>query len=798
MFPDFTLDGRTQCAFKSGTQVFILTTTTPIAGPTGPTSTVPGPPGPATTDASLLAAGTVADARLPTRLQDAALGTTYANAFNKADIGTDGLASMGQSNTHYGNGVDTARLDRPQDRIKEFPISGSYANTLVTAVEPMIHQDGAVGIGPSFRAAATVVKSLPGNRDVCILGLGYGSTGFTVTNDRTWDPDNTMAGTNLYNLAVAQIDRFLALNSKNRVPWIVWQQGETDAVAAMSQATYAAYLDRMITLLRARYGSGLVFAIVSMTPQHIDSLQSTYGPIDAAHVDTIRRWENTCFFYGPSGNTQDGGIHYTAAEQRINGDQLAEYLLRYAPANVAGTPPVTPTGLSLVQAGQTVTATWKWAPGRVTGTLLEYRVNGGSWQTVAGLSAQVGFRNIVAGTAFTLGNTIDVRVSAINAQGTSAPSSAATLVLATIPAAPTGLTTGTSTVSAQPLTWTASTGATSYQVEYKIATDSTWLTGPTSATAAATVTGLTSATSYNFRVKAINAGGTSAASATATNSTQTPILLSVDVGTSPLWAWGTRKMVTGYSGSLLRVRRSSDSTEQDIGQTAGGDLDTAALTTFVGANSGYVSKWYNQGTAGTAADMVQATTTKQPRLVNAGTVDVKNGKPSAYFDGTKVLSHGTPAILAAGVGSILHVASTRSANTMVFAEATGSQTTSRWVPEFSTSTLTKTFTMGNEANGASSVAGSIVYTNDGSLHQGDTIDTGTAATVRTDTAVSATGSIVHTGTYTPTTVNMGAWLNTPTFAHVGYITEIAVWTSVLTNTARDNGAANQKAFYTTP
>ena len=78
MFPDFTLVDRTQCAFKAGTQAFVLTTTTPIPGPTGPTSTVPGPPGPATTDASLLTAGTVADARLPVRLGDAALNATYA------------------------------------------------------------------------------------------------------------------------------------------------------------------------------------------------------------------------------------------------------------------------------------------------------------------------------------------------------------------------------------------------------------------------------------------------------------------------------------------------------------------------------------------------------------------------------------------------------------------------------------------------------------------------------------------------------------------------------------------------
>jgi lysophospholipase L1-like esterase len=77
MFPDFTLVDRTTVAFKSGTQVFVLTTTTPIPGPTGPVSTVPGPPGPATTDASLLSAGTVADARLPSRLQDTALNATF-------------------------------------------------------------------------------------------------------------------------------------------------------------------------------------------------------------------------------------------------------------------------------------------------------------------------------------------------------------------------------------------------------------------------------------------------------------------------------------------------------------------------------------------------------------------------------------------------------------------------------------------------------------------------------------------------------------------------------------------------
>ena len=77
MFPDFTLVDRTSVVFKSGSSLMVLTTTTPIPGPTGPASTVPGPAGPATTDASLLTAGTLADARLPARLAEGELNATY-------------------------------------------------------------------------------------------------------------------------------------------------------------------------------------------------------------------------------------------------------------------------------------------------------------------------------------------------------------------------------------------------------------------------------------------------------------------------------------------------------------------------------------------------------------------------------------------------------------------------------------------------------------------------------------------------------------------------------------------------
>jgi hypothetical protein len=104
------------------------------------------------------------------------------------------------------------------------------------------------------------------------------------------------------------------------------------------------------------------------------------------------------------------------------------------------------------------------------------------------------------------------------------------------------------------------------------------------------------------------------------------------LGVTAKVAFSTRKLRAAYAGSALQVRRSSDNTTQDIGFTAGGDLDTTALSTFVGANSGFISKWYDQSGAG--ADAVQATQAAQPRLVNAGTNDTLNSKPAIRFTAT--------------------------------------------------------------------------------------------------------------------------------------------------------------------
>jgi hypothetical protein len=96
---------------------------------------------------------------------------------------------------------------------------------------------------------------------------------------------------------------------------------------------------------------------------------------------------------------------------------------------------------------------------------------------------------------------------------------------------------------------------------------------------------------------------------------------------SDLWAaYGLTRLVGTYNGPALRVRRSSDNTEQDINFSAEA-IDSAALLSFVGANNGFVVTWYDQ--SGLGNDLEQATTSRQPQIVYSG-----NYVPWVQWDGT--------------------------------------------------------------------------------------------------------------------------------------------------------------------
>lgn len=104
-------------------------------------------------------------------------------------------------------------------------------------------------------------------------------------------------------------------------------------------------------------------------------------------------------------------------------------------------------------------------------------------------------------------------------------------------------------------------------------------------------------------------------------------------------AYSVRLLKSDYTGSAIRVRRSSDNAEQNIGFTALGNLDTTALTSFCSGTNGFVTTWYDQ--SGNGRNGVQTTAANQPQIVSSGSVLTLTGtgsaKPCMLFDGTNDL-----------------------------------------------------------------------------------------------------------------------------------------------------------------
>jgi lysophospholipase L1-like esterase len=115
-----------------------------------------------------------------------------------------------------------------------------------------------------------------------------------------------------------------------------------------------------------------------------------------------------------------------------------------------------------------------------------------------------------------------------------------------------------------------------------------------------------------------------------------PVSPLFDTYTGQALGYSVRLLNSAYSGNCIRVRRSSDNAEQDIG-FSNSELDTVTLKSFIGANSAYVKTWYDQ--SGNGSDATQTTSGNQPRIMNAGVIDrVQNNDgnwiAAIKFDGT--------------------------------------------------------------------------------------------------------------------------------------------------------------------
>lgn len=102
-----------------------------------------------------------------------------------------------------------------------------------------------------------------------------------------------------------------------------------------------------------------------------------------------------------------------------------------------------------------------------------------------------------------------------------------------------------------------------------------------------------------------------------------PLLGSVD---NVYGAFGVKRLLSTYSGALLRLRRSSDDAESDFSARSDGWLNVGAVNSWLGGASGLITTLYDQ--TGNSRNFAQSTAASQPTLNLSGT------RPTIEFDGS--------------------------------------------------------------------------------------------------------------------------------------------------------------------
>ena len=202
-------------------------------------------------------------------------------------------------------------------------------------------------------------------------------------------------------------------------------------------------------------------------------------------------------------------------------------------------------------------------------------------------------------------------------------------------------------------------------------------------------------------------------------------------------AYSVRRLSSTYASNLIRVRRSSDNTEQDIGYDANNVLDTASLLSFVGAGNGFVTTWYDQ--SGNANNATQSTALNQPQIVSSGALLTANSKPSM------VLSTNSTALT---LGSTISVAASNY-NSFV-GKKDGAGTMLRALTSAAADGYKLMNTYDNKY---------YIYAKAGSYLVSNTADTTTSQILLTGMNVAGTMSIYKNGSVVATTLNSWNYTN---------------------------------------
>jgi hypothetical protein len=250
----------------------------------------------------------------------------------------------------------------------------------------------------------------------------------------------------------------------------------------------------------------------------------------------------------------------------------------------------------------------------------------------------------------------------------------------------------------------------------------------------------------------------------------TPLL---DTYSGAAAAYSLRLLDSTYTGSAIRVRRSSDNTEQDIGFNVFSELDTVSLAAFCGSSNGFVKTWYSQ--VGTGVDATQTTAANQPKIYDGTTgVVTENGKPAVQWTSSSMNLIGTPSAAIPQPYTLLAVASNDD-YTALAGIADISQ--GFWLGSHYRDGGKNIIRFGTELYGSASTPNQSIY-----YGLGD----GTSSKLAVNGTIEATG---NAGTLDLTRFGIGA-----TFGYLGYIQEVVYYPSD-ESTNRTNIESNIATFY---
>jgi fibronectin type 3 domain-containing protein len=313
----------------------------------------------------------------------------------------------------------------------------------------------------------------------------------------------------------------------------------------------------------AKGGTGVYISYVDQRPKITQDPMWSYlsNLYNTSYNTTTKKWENgtPTFTYHRFWAQVDIATAYAEYDRLINSSAVT-------------TAPAAPTALAATAGNAQVTLSWTASSGATSYNVKRATTSGGPYTTVASGVTGTTYTN----TGLTNGTTYYYVISAVNSAGESTNSTQASATPAaavTAPAAPTGLVATAGNAQAV-LTWTASSGATSYNVKRATISGGPYTTIATGiAGTTYTNTGLTNGTTYYYVVSAVNSAGESSNSAQASVTPVAPITIPA--------APTTLTSTAGNAQVTLNWSASTGATSYNVKRTAvsGGAFTTIANVT---------------------------------------------------------------------------------------------------------------------------------------------------------------------------------------------------------------------------